>query len=146
MSSDLSEGEKESTPGDSMPRVESSLTLSSSNLGEVTAPDREKPAKRLYIVLIRCVSMRSFPKASQLASYIACRDFSLYQEIEALNLFSAESWMKFVDAKCEAVNFVSIILWIGAVCTVLCVGRIWSLVGIRIPGDRFVFHLTRLSL
>lgn len=52
MSSDLSEGEKESTPGDSMPRVESSLTLSSSNLGEVTAPDREKPAKRLYIVLI----------------------------------------------------------------------------------------------
>lgn len=57
MSSDLSEGEKETTPGDIMPRVESSLTLSSSNLGEVTAPDREKPAKRLYIVLIRCVRL-----------------------------------------------------------------------------------------
>jgi sucrose-phosphate synthase len=68
MSSDLSEGERDSTPVDSMPRVESSLTLSSSgpgeesNLtlsssspGEASAPDREKPAKQLYIVLIRCV-------------------------------------------------------------------------------------------
>lgn len=57
MSSDLSEGEKDSTPVDSMPRVESSLALNTSSPGEASAPDREKPAKRLYIVLIRCVGV-----------------------------------------------------------------------------------------
>lgn len=58
MSSDLSEGERDNAPGESMPRVESSLALSSSTPGEASeasAPDKEKPAKRLYMVLIRCV-------------------------------------------------------------------------------------------
>jgi len=58
MSSDLSEGERDSTPGDSMPRVESSQALSiqaPSSPGGAGAPDKEKPAKRLYIVLIRYV-------------------------------------------------------------------------------------------
>lgn len=54
MSSDLSEGEKESVPQDSIPRVESALTLASSNVGESISSEREKPEKRLYIVLIRC--------------------------------------------------------------------------------------------
>nr|XP_024384326.1 probable sucrose-phosphate synthase 2 isoform X2 [Physcomitrium patens] len=52
MSSDLSEGEKETTPADTMPRVESSLALASSNVGEITTPEKEKPDKRLYIVLV----------------------------------------------------------------------------------------------
>lgn len=55
LSSDLSEGERDSTPADGMPRVESSLTLSSSNAEEASASDREKPVKNLYIVLLRCV-------------------------------------------------------------------------------------------
>nr|AAZ85400.1 sucrose-phosphate synthase 2 [Physcomitrium patens] len=52
MSSDLSEGEKESIPQDCIPRVESALTLASSNFGESISPEKEKPEKRLYIVLI----------------------------------------------------------------------------------------------
>lgn len=66
MSSDLSEGEEKSTPADSMPRVESTLSLATSTAGETpstpdnvgaTPSDREKPAKRLYMVLIRCESL-----------------------------------------------------------------------------------------
>jgi sucrose-phosphate synthase len=55
MSSDLSEGEREGTPADSMPRAESNLALLISNTQDASAPDKEKPAKKLYIALLRCV-------------------------------------------------------------------------------------------
>ncbi|KAG0560445.1 hypothetical protein M758_10G176100 [Ceratodon purpureus] len=52
MSSDLSEGERESTHADSMPRVESNLALSISNADDAGASDKEKPVKDKYIVLL----------------------------------------------------------------------------------------------
>lgn len=53
MSSDLSEGEKESTPAETMPRVESSLALAGNAPGTPEKAPQEPGEKRLYIVLIR---------------------------------------------------------------------------------------------
>lgn len=53
MSSDLSEGEKESTPAETMPRVESSLALAGNAPGTPEKAPQEAAEKRLYIVLIR---------------------------------------------------------------------------------------------
>lgn len=62
MSSDLSEGEEKSTPAETMPRIESTLSLpTSNNVAEPpSTPDKEKPAKRLYMVLIRCALQLQF--------------------------------------------------------------------------------------
>lgn len=55
MSEDLSEGEKEQAPADSMPRVESSITLSGHGPLTPEKTPQEVPERRLYMVLIRSV-------------------------------------------------------------------------------------------
>jgi len=55
MSSDISDKQRESTPS-SMPRAESNWTLLISKAHEGSARGKEKPAKKVYILLLRCVT------------------------------------------------------------------------------------------